>query len=226
MRSPTHTQLLRRGRRQGDREYNRRRRERDPALAFAARVYRSRRWQKLRRLQLTRKPLCEDCATASSSPRRRSTTSSGSCCAPTSRTTSRTASRSALPATHGRAPRNAAPAVGSGDERARGPPADRGQGGTSTQGRVGPRAGAWGRLSFHGFPLSRFAPAPPPEPCFKRVRPPERGERPVRFRSNPEPPLCGPWAPRRGGGPGPRGGANARPCAPTARPRAPHGGSR
>ncbi len=62
-RPPTHTQLLRRarGRRQGDRDYDQQRRERDPALAFAARVYRSKRWQNLRALQLSREPLCEDC---------------------------------------------------------------------------------------------------------------------------------------------------------------------
>ena len=62
-RPPTHAQLLcrARGRRQGDRDYDSRRRHRDPALAFAARVYRSNRWRKLRRVQLTREPLCEDC---------------------------------------------------------------------------------------------------------------------------------------------------------------------
>lgn len=62
-RPPTHAQLLRRarGRSDEDREYDRQRRERDPALAFAARVYRSKRWQNLRALQLTREPLCEEC---------------------------------------------------------------------------------------------------------------------------------------------------------------------
>jgi hypothetical protein len=62
-RPPTHAQLLRRacGRSGEDRDYDQRRRERDPALAFAARVYRSNRWQNLRALQLSREPLCEDC---------------------------------------------------------------------------------------------------------------------------------------------------------------------
>ncbi len=51
MRPPAHTQLLRRarGRRQGGRDYDQRRRERDPRLAFAARVYRWRVTRKTRR---------------------------------------------------------------------------------------------------------------------------------------------------------------------------------
>jgi 5-methylcytosine-specific restriction protein A len=62
-RPPSHAELLRRARGRGDadRAYDVYRRDRDPALAAAARVYRSNRWRQVRALQLTREPLCEDC---------------------------------------------------------------------------------------------------------------------------------------------------------------------
>ena len=62
-RPPSHAELLRRARGRGDadRAYDVFRRDRDPALAAAARVYRSNRWRKVRTLQLAREPLCEDC---------------------------------------------------------------------------------------------------------------------------------------------------------------------
>ena len=153
-RPPTHAQLLRRarGRSQGDRDYDRQRRERDPRLAFAARVYRSNRWQNLRALQLTREPLCEDCRRHGVvEPATQVDHVVGLVLRPDLAYDLANSSRSARRVTRARAPPSAAPAEESGDERATGPPPARAEGGRPTQAAVGPRAGAWERHSFHGL---------------------------------------------------------------------------
>jgi len=57
-RPPSHSQLL--GRQEADRAYNQTRRRLDPALAAAQQIRNSARWQKVRKLQLSRHPLCAD----------------------------------------------------------------------------------------------------------------------------------------------------------------------
>ena len=145
------------------------RRERDPALAFAARVYRSKRWQNLRALQLSAPAALRGLP----APRRRRARHAGG-----PRRRPRPAPRPRLRpgqlpvALHRlpraqerrrapRPPRNPAMSARL-DRHLRGP-----RGGGRLKIAVGPRAGAWERRFFHGFPPSRDGPPRPqsPVPC-------------------------------------------------------------